>query len=43
MWDTVLGYLQQLDLWSLGIGIIVIVSAFFVWSRWKGKKNKEQK
>lgn len=35
MFEGILEKLQQLDLWSMGIGIILIVAAFFVWSRWK--------
>lgn len=40
MFEGILEKLQQLDLWSMGIGIVLIVVAFFVWSRLKTRKNK---
>ena len=39
MFEGILEKLQQLDYWSMGIGIILVVVAFFIWSRWKSHKN----
>ena len=44
MWGYILAYLQELDLWSMGIGIILTVATFFVYTqigRYR-KKNKKQ-
>ena len=41
MWAEILEKLQQLDFWSMGIGMVVIVAAFFVWTQIK--KNKKKK
>lgn len=40
MWAELLEKLQQLELWSMGIGIILTVAAFFVWTQVKKNKKK---
>lgn len=40
IWAEILEKLQQLDMWSMGIGIILTVAAFFVWTQVKKNKKK---
>jgi len=43
MWAEILEKLQQLDMWSMGIGIILTVATFFVYTQiGKYRKNKKQ-
>ena len=43
MWEQILIKLQELDMWSMGIGIILTVATFFVYTQiGKYRKNKKQ-
>jgi hypothetical protein len=41
IWAEILEKLQQLDMWSMGIGIILTVAAFFIYTQ--ARKNKKKK
>lgn len=40
VWDQILTKLSQLDFWSMGIGMVLIVVAFFIYAAIKKHKNK---
>ena len=40
VWDQLLEKLGQLDFWSMGIGMLLVVVAFFVYLTIKRHKNK---
>ena len=40
MLEEIVTKLQQLDLWSMGIGIILVVVTFFVWRVVRSRKTK---
>lgn len=40
MWEQILVKLQELDMWSMGIGIILTVAAFFIYTQ--ARKNKKK-
>lgn len=40
MWEQILIKLQELDMWSMGIGIILTVAAFFIYTQARKSKKK---
>jgi heme/copper-type cytochrome/quinol oxidase subunit 2 len=40
VWEQILEKLGQLDFWSMGIGIVLVVVAFFVYAAIKKRRNK---